>query len=61
MTSPYYTPKEIAILKRQLKENSERAREAARRAGVELHPRVAAIRAASKGFTVTEVGIIPDD
>jgi hypothetical protein len=43
--SPFFSSSEIALLRRQLGEHSDLAAEAASRAGVKLHPRVAAVRA----------------
>ncbi len=42
--SPFFSDSEIALLRQQLKENSDAAAEAVERAGVKLHPRVAALR-----------------
>jgi hypothetical protein len=45
--SPYFSTCEIDSLRRQLRENSEMAAMAAIRAGVKLHPKIAALRASS--------------
>jgi hypothetical protein len=42
--SPLYSSSEIALLKRQLPENSDLALDAARRRGAKIHPRVAALK-----------------
>jgi len=46
--SPYLSDSEIASLKRQLKASSEDALDTAKRYGVKIHPRVAAIKAAQR-------------
>ena len=42
--TPFYNASEIALLQRQLKENSALALDAARRGGAKLHPRLQAIK-----------------
>ena len=42
--TPFFNASEIASLRQQLRENSDLAAEAAARAGVALHPRIAALK-----------------
>jgi hypothetical protein len=43
--APLFSASEIALLRQQLKENSDAATDAVRRAGAKPHPRITALRA----------------